>query len=46
MKRDENFFVKYAGFIGKKYKVKPMTNEEFDEAVEKAMAAEARRKFK
>ena len=42
---EENFFVKYAGYLGKKYKIKPMTAKEFDDAVEKAMAADAAKKF-
>ncbi|MFH1106956.1 MAG: MraZ N-terminal domain-containing protein [Candidatus Micrarchaeota archaeon] len=43
---EQNFFIKYAGFVGKKYKIKPMTAEEFDDTVDKAMLAEAGRKFK
>ncbi|MFH1200124.1 MAG: hypothetical protein V1708_03595 [Candidatus Micrarchaeota archaeon] len=43
---ENNFWIKYAGFIGKKHKIGRMSAQEFDDEVEKAMLEEAARKFK
>ena len=43
MKRDTDFFKKYAGVLDRKHKIKSMTAEEFDDLVEKAMLVEIAR---
>ncbi len=43
---ENNFFIKYAGFVGKRHRMKRMTAEEFDDVAEKAMLADAGGKFK